>query len=197
MFIRSKVIKGHTYYYLVRGERHGKKVRQKVVQYLGGGALKAERFSGDVRQKVIEHLAKESSADVARDTVTRTAIPKELEPLAEEARKFDTAEELLKARIKTEIPISRIGGLEPQPAPLPTKKRKITEPIEVVLTDQGDFILEAGNHRFHQAVFNKDKTIPAIVRFEKNAATNFFNQAKGTTDDEPSEELGTTKKHRP
>ena len=47
LYIRSKLIRGHTYYYLVRGERHGKKVRQKVVQYLGGGALEAERFSLD------------------------------------------------------------------------------------------------------------------------------------------------------
>ena len=35
MYVRHKVIKGHTYYYLVRGERQGGKVRQKVVRYLG------------------------------------------------------------------------------------------------------------------------------------------------------------------
>jgi hypothetical protein len=35
VYIRAKIIKGHTYYYLVRGERHGAKVKQKVVKYLG------------------------------------------------------------------------------------------------------------------------------------------------------------------
>jgi hypothetical protein len=35
MYVRHKVIKGHTYYYLVRGERQGGKVKQKVVRYLG------------------------------------------------------------------------------------------------------------------------------------------------------------------
>lgn len=67
------------------------------------------------------------------------------------------------------IPLSVIGGLEPQPAPFPTEKRAITEPIEVVLTNQGDVILEAGNHRYHQAVFNGDETIPAKVRLERGA----------------------------
>ena len=35
MYIRRKVIKGHTYYYLVEGTRRGRKVKQRVVQYLG------------------------------------------------------------------------------------------------------------------------------------------------------------------
>ena len=35
MSVRSKRIKGHLYYYLVRNERRGKKVRQTVVKYLG------------------------------------------------------------------------------------------------------------------------------------------------------------------
>ncbi len=35
MFVRSKVIHGHRYYYLVQNQRHGQKVRQKVVKYLG------------------------------------------------------------------------------------------------------------------------------------------------------------------
>jgi len=34
-FIRSKNIRGHTYYYLVETHREGKKVRQKVLKYLG------------------------------------------------------------------------------------------------------------------------------------------------------------------
>lgn len=34
-YIRHKVIKGHVYYYLVEGHREGKRVRQKVLKYLG------------------------------------------------------------------------------------------------------------------------------------------------------------------
>ena len=34
-YVRAKKVKGHTYYYLVRGERVGKQVRQKVIKYLG------------------------------------------------------------------------------------------------------------------------------------------------------------------
>jgi hypothetical protein len=34
-FIRTKTIKGHTYYYLVKNVRQGRKVRQKHVMYLG------------------------------------------------------------------------------------------------------------------------------------------------------------------
>ncbi|GAI35566.1 unnamed protein product [marine sediment metagenome] len=34
-FIRSKVIKGHTYYYLVESIRKGKTVRQVILQYFG------------------------------------------------------------------------------------------------------------------------------------------------------------------
>jgi hypothetical protein len=35
VYIRRKVIKGHTYYYLVEGRRDGKKVKQRVIRYLG------------------------------------------------------------------------------------------------------------------------------------------------------------------
>lgn len=34
-FVRTKVIKGTTYYYLVEGYRQDGKVRQKVLSYLG------------------------------------------------------------------------------------------------------------------------------------------------------------------
>ncbi|MGB8830130.1 MAG: hypothetical protein WCC72_12025 [Dehalococcoidales bacterium] len=35
MFIRMKTIKGRSYYYLVENKRFGKKVKQRVVSYLG------------------------------------------------------------------------------------------------------------------------------------------------------------------
>lgn len=129
MYVRRKIIKGHTYYYLVRGERHGKTVRQKVVQYLGKGPLKAERYDKEVRHKVLQFLGKEDRADAApartemvrrelgttdkgygNDTALRsatggaaksTSTPKELEPLAQEARKFNTAEEFIESEYDT------------------------------------------------------------------------------------------------
>jgi len=35
MYVRKKKVKGYTYYYLVEGELKNKKVKQKVVKYLG------------------------------------------------------------------------------------------------------------------------------------------------------------------
>jgi len=34
-FVRAKKFNGRTYYYLVENRREGKRVRQKVLQYLG------------------------------------------------------------------------------------------------------------------------------------------------------------------
>jgi hypothetical protein len=34
-YVRSKTVKGHTYYYLVEGVREGNKTYQKVIAYLG------------------------------------------------------------------------------------------------------------------------------------------------------------------
>ena len=49
MYVRSKNIKGHTYYYLVEGHRVNGKVMQKVIQYLGKegwGSIEPTRFVG-------------------------------------------------------------------------------------------------------------------------------------------------------
>jgi hypothetical protein len=35
MFIRVKKIRGREYYYLVENKRHGDRVKQKVLKYLG------------------------------------------------------------------------------------------------------------------------------------------------------------------
>jgi len=103
--------------------------------------------------------------------------------LEEQAKQYKTAEEFgresQKGNVIVNVPIDKISGLEPQPMPKPTAKRDIIEPVEIVVTDQGDYILEAGNHRYHQAVFNNDKTIPAKIRLEKQALTDIFNKAKG------------------
>jgi hypothetical protein len=47
LYIRTKTIKGHRYYYLVRGFREGERVRQVVIRYLGKnpwGLLRPRRF---------------------------------------------------------------------------------------------------------------------------------------------------------
>ncbi len=49
MYVRTKNIKGHTYYYLVEGHRVNGKVMQKVIQYLGKegwGGITPTRFVG-------------------------------------------------------------------------------------------------------------------------------------------------------
>lgn len=49
MYVRTKNIKGHTYYYLVEGHRVNGKVMQKVIQYLGKGgwgSIAPTRFVG-------------------------------------------------------------------------------------------------------------------------------------------------------
>jgi hypothetical protein len=101
VYVRYKIIKGHLYYYLVKGVREGGKVRQKVVKYLGkhpgaygtvraapsGAAAEAVResaalvFAGfpDVTTAVLEQLrgrrtvSKQFIADLARSPLLRKA----------------------------------------------------------------------------------------------------------------------------
>lgn len=44
-YVRSKRIKGHTYYYLVEGYRDGTKVKQRVLEYLGSAAPTAKQIA--------------------------------------------------------------------------------------------------------------------------------------------------------
>lgn len=95
-YIRHKVIKGHVYYYLVEGHRDGKRVRQKVLKYLGKhGALSGSsgivyhgfktpsdpesRKSVEARQrralhKTFEALGYEVSYDISDDVGIRGFI---------------------------------------------------------------------------------------------------------------------------
>lgn len=75
-----------------------------------------------------------------------------------------------------DLPLSKIdtASLEPQPQPRPQAVRPITDPVEVTVTSDGQVILEGGNHRYHQAVFNGDQTIPAKIRFEKGADSSLL-----------------------
>lgn len=68
-YIRHKVIKGHVYYYLVEGHREGKRVRQKVLKYLGKhGTLSAS--SGVVYRGFVKPVNDESQ----RSTEARQRI---------------------------------------------------------------------------------------------------------------------------
>ena len=72
MYIRAKRIKGHTYFYLVKSERHGKKVKQIYIGYLGktGGLRQGSQTGGNS---------------------SRERTPTGLEALAVEARRYKSA----------------------------------------------------------------------------------------------------------
>jgi hypothetical protein len=77
MFVRKKVVKGGTYYYLVQSGRAGGKVRQKVVAYLGTYATvqeALEKIPAEVerlRQRAADYRAR---AEDARRQVSPSAI---------------------------------------------------------------------------------------------------------------------------
>src|SRR2546428_448669 len=82
MYVRGKRIKGQIYYYLVKSERHGKKVVQKFIRYLGkvkGGRQPVSGFHSQAAE----------------------AMPEALQPLASEARKYKSAEEFVRSVPKT------------------------------------------------------------------------------------------------
>lgn len=112
--------------------------------------------------------------EVKKETNASPAFPKELQPLAEEAKKYKSAAEFEKAAKEgqIEIPIDKIRSAEPSTAARTVTQagRKITEPVEVIanqhpnsIRDHGEFTLLDGNHRLQQARLNGDKTIKATV----------------------------------
>lgn len=70
----------------------------------------------------------------------------------------------LNRAIETEVPISRIEGLEPIPSMEGgyVPGRRITQPVEIKY-ENGQFILYSGNHRVQQAIANGDSKIRAFV----------------------------------
>ena len=44
MYIRKKKVKGYIYYYLVEGKLENKKVKQKIIKYLGSAENILEKF---------------------------------------------------------------------------------------------------------------------------------------------------------
>jgi hypothetical protein len=50
-FVRTKQIKNRTYYYLVESKRDGKKVRQKVIKYLGAEPPTKEQIETARRER--------------------------------------------------------------------------------------------------------------------------------------------------
>jgi len=59
-FIRAKRIRNNTYYYLVKNKREGKKVRQKVIKYLGTEPPTGKRLE-EIR-KAVEDFEKKLNA---------------------------------------------------------------------------------------------------------------------------------------
>lgn len=53
-FVRAKKFNGRTYFYLVKNYREGKKVRQKVLRYLG-----TERPSPEALKRILEEIKEE------------------------------------------------------------------------------------------------------------------------------------------
>lgn len=143
-------------------------------------------------------------SEFAKEVVPKV-VPDISEPLAQEARKYKSAEEFVGAKTltkdemielgaggslskayETEIPISKIDGREPIPVSATggryKKGREIKQPIEVQYNPDTDtYILYAGNHRVRQAEINGQKTIKAFVEDDsgktKSQLTDFYNQA--------------------
>ena len=67
-FVRAKNIKGHTYYYLVENKREGKRVRQRVVKYLGKGGSSA---SSGASSAVKREKRSASAAALEAGSITR------------------------------------------------------------------------------------------------------------------------------
>lgn len=121
---------------------------------------------------------------------------RKVEKIEEKPSDEDSFEKQAKdeGRVFKEVPLSLIGGLEPQPKPFPSEKRKVEEPVRIVLTENGDFILEEGNHRYHQAIFNKDKTIPSFIRLESGVSEKDLDKAISPKKKAPKKEEEVVKK---
>ena len=59
-YVRTKKVKGQTYYYLVEAKREGMKVRQKVLRYLG-----KERPSPEEIERLINEIKGISQANAS------------------------------------------------------------------------------------------------------------------------------------
>lgn len=180
MYIRSKRIKGHAYYYLVRSERCGKKVTQKFIRYLGKG-------EGAKRAGLAEGAAQKGR-------------PKERATLAEEARKYKSVEEFIRSvpksrrwgfpdarEIKTSLPLEGfeyrlVSTPEYRDARVARPGRQIKNPILIEVEELYDlehtrFGIFDGWHRFRQALANKDIEIPVCIMVKEKQLADFYSQA--------------------
>ena len=134
------------------------------------------------------------------------AISKKLEPLAQEARKFKSAEEFAKAlktskefgfagekEVFVDLPIKDIRGrllrMEEfrdiaERGGLPTAGREVKKPIFIRVESLIDLKntrvdIVDGHQRLRQAIANKQETIPARIFLPENAPqlTDFYNKA--------------------
>jgi hypothetical protein len=142
-----------------------------------------------VLQREFDNIAKEMGVDLVKmrkemketdfkktipEAVEKQAIPKELEPLAEEARKYKNAEEFVKAiqkrvLINPELPIEPIPirKIYPKHIEIARKIRPsvggINEPIILTPNPDGTFNVGDGFHRLSEALRKGQKTIFAQV----------------------------------
>ncbi len=133
---------------------------------------------------------------------TRGEITKELQPLAEKARKSKDATEFteglkttnepgfqgfkeinvkmspieIQDRLQEKIDFENIKFTSGEKITKPG--RKITKPIRIFINEDGSIDLEDGAHRLAQAIINKDKSIPVKIMFSENSVVKFFDKAQ-------------------
>jgi len=122
-------------------------------------------------------------ADIAKTAIT-PAIPKELEPLAQEARKYGSAEEFVKnvekANIQTQEILRREVGYKPEKIELTPQQKRLRE-MFVGKEGKSTPITEA----FHKQFPNLDSAEKI-----KSQLTDFYTQAtKGITEVKPLTEI--------
>ena len=160
------------------------------------GSTSGKSVLMEVRPPTIDSTTKDSAAvkgvippeniKVIENVNQPKVVSKPLEPLAQEARKYGSAEEFVKNNV-IEMPLDKSkprGGLGETTDPLSYDKLTTTtdkSPIKLkyTLTD-GTWTIIDGNTRIRTALANGDKTIKANVSFWRpQDAETFFNQSKG------------------
>jgi len=165
----------------------------------------APKFVQATNIKVVEKGLK-SLEDVIKTTkITPTAIPKELEPLAQEAKKFKTAEKFATSlsnrnvgELVQDIPIKTIRKSDFFQSELVKAQKEIAEgtarsiskePIRLFFKPKtNDFEMVDGFHRLAIAISKGNSSIKSSIETvaSKSQLTDFFNQAKGVDIKPPS-----------
>jgi hypothetical protein len=90
----------------------------------------------------------------------KPSVPRELRSLAEEVKKYATAEEFV-ARNVINVKPRKLEPSEPCDGRIPSVS---TGPVDIYLDKYtGKMIIEDGHHRVSEAIARGDKTIPAHI----------------------------------